>query len=184
MSEGARISRSWEDPEDRTSGNDTGVKEMPMNIDALIEEINTAYLRLSAATDELARSDGELAGYVRRVRLDNAEAILEAKNERTANLYLDGLLDTEEHQPPGGRQGEGGTRPPARQARGRTAAPDRPSARDPSGPGDAADERRGRQSGGPGPLSEPDRRPTSTPTGHPPALVVPEATGPLSLSGW
>jgi hypothetical protein len=97
MSEGARISRSWEDPEDRTSGNDTGVKEVPMNIGALIEEIDTVYLRLSAATDELARSDRELAGYVRRVRLDNAEAILEAKNERTASLYLDGLLDTDDH---------------------------------------------------------------------------------------
>ena len=68
-----------------------------MKSDALIEEIDAAYLRLSAAADELARSDRELAEYVRRVRLDNAEAILEAKNERTASLYLDGLLDTEEH---------------------------------------------------------------------------------------
>src|SRR3712207_9532959 len=31
-------------------------------------------------------------------RLDNAEAILEAKNERTASLYLDGLLDTDENR--------------------------------------------------------------------------------------
>lgn len=30
--------------------------------------------------------------------MDNAEAILEAKNERTASLYLDGLLDTDEHR--------------------------------------------------------------------------------------
>ena len=66
--------------------------------DALIEEINTAYRRLSAATEDLAMADGELAGHVRKVRLDNAEAILEAKNERTANLYLDGLLDTEEYR--------------------------------------------------------------------------------------
>jgi hypothetical protein len=28
----------------------------------------------------------------------NVEAILEAKNERTASLYLDGLLDTDEHR--------------------------------------------------------------------------------------
>jgi len=87
-----------EDPEDRTSGNDTGVEEAPMKSDALIEEIDAAYLRLSAAADELARSDRELAEYVRRVRLDNAEAILEAKNERTASLYLDGLLDTDDHR--------------------------------------------------------------------------------------
>ena len=44
------------------------------------------------------RADRELAEHIRRVRLDNAEAILEAKNERTASLYLDGLLDTEEHR--------------------------------------------------------------------------------------
>ena len=65
--------------------------------DALIEEINAAYRRLSDAAEDLVRTDRELAEYVRRVRLDNAEAILEAKNERTASLYLDGLLDTEEH---------------------------------------------------------------------------------------
>ena len=69
-----------------------------MTNDALIEEINSAYRRLSAATENLVRADRELAKHVRRVRLDNAEAILEAKNERTASLYLDGLLDTDEHR--------------------------------------------------------------------------------------
>ena len=73
-------------------------EEMTMTNEGLIEEINTAYRRLGAAAEDLARAEGELAGYVRRVRLDNAEAILEAKNERTANLYLDGLLDTEDHR--------------------------------------------------------------------------------------
>jgi hypothetical protein len=71
---------------------------MPMTNDALIEEINSAYRRLNAATEDLASADRELAAQVRRVRLDNAEAILEAKNERTASLYLDGLLDNEEHR--------------------------------------------------------------------------------------
>ena len=69
-----------------------------MTNDALIEEINAAYRRLSAAAEDLVRADRELAEHIRRVRLDNAEAILEAKNERTASLYLDGLLDTEEHR--------------------------------------------------------------------------------------
>ena len=69
-----------------------------MTIDALIEEINSAYRRLSAAAEDLARADRELAEHVRRIRLDNAEAIMEAKNERTASLYLDGLLDTDEHR--------------------------------------------------------------------------------------
>ena len=69
-----------------------------MTNDALIEGINSAYRRLSAATEDLVRADHELAEHIRRVRLDNAEAILEAKNERTASLYLDGLLDTDEHR--------------------------------------------------------------------------------------
>ncbi len=69
-----------------------------MTNEALIEEINSAYCRLSAAAEDLLRADRELAEHVQRVRLDNAEAILEAKNERTASLYLDGLLDTDEHR--------------------------------------------------------------------------------------
>ncbi len=69
-----------------------------MTNDALIDEINEAYRRLGAATVALTTADRALAEHVRRIRLDNAEAILEAKNERTAGLYLDGLLDTEEHR--------------------------------------------------------------------------------------
>ncbi len=69
-----------------------------MTNDALIEEINGAYRQLSGATEALARADRSLAELVHRIRLDNVEAILEAKNERTASLYLDGLLDTDEHR--------------------------------------------------------------------------------------
>ena len=69
-----------------------------MTNDALIEEIDTAYRRLNAATEDLASANRELTEHVRRVRLDNAETILEATNERTARLYLDGLLDTDEHR--------------------------------------------------------------------------------------
>jgi transposase-like protein len=69
-----------------------------MTVDRLMEKVNAAYHRLSAATEELARADRELAQHVRRIRLDNAEAILEAKNEMTASLYLAGLLDTDEHR--------------------------------------------------------------------------------------
>jgi hypothetical protein len=76
-----------------------GVREEVLVTDeAMIGEINTAYRRLSAAVEDLERADRELAEHVRRVRLDNAEAILEARNERTANLYVDGLLDTDEHR--------------------------------------------------------------------------------------
>src|ERR687885_2759564 len=68
-----------------------------MTSDAVIEEINSPYRRLNAAAEDLVRADRELTEHVRRVRLDIAEAILEAKNERTASIYLDGLLDTDEH---------------------------------------------------------------------------------------
>ena len=64
----------------------------------MIEEINEAYRRLRAAAENLATADRSLAEHVRRIRLENAEAILEAKNERTASLYLDGLLDTDEYR--------------------------------------------------------------------------------------
>ena len=53
-----------------------------MSHDALIEQINVAYRRLSAATEDLVRADRELAEHLRRVRLDNAEAILEADRAR------------------------------------------------------------------------------------------------------
>jgi len=78
--------------EARIEGTDAGGGETLMTSDTLIEEINAAYRRLSAAMEDLARADRELTEHVRRVRLDNAETILEARNERTASLYLDGLL--------------------------------------------------------------------------------------------
>ena len=53
---------------------------------------------MRVAAEDLARADRLLVEHVLRIRLDNAEAILEAKNERTASLYLDGLLDTDEHR--------------------------------------------------------------------------------------
>ena len=68
-----------------------------MDNDTLTGEINAAYRQLRSATEDLAKADRGLTEHVRRIRLDNAEAILEARNERTASLYLDGLLDTEEH---------------------------------------------------------------------------------------
>ena len=56
-----------------------------------IEEIDSAYSRLSAAAEKLVRADRELAEHAWRVRLDNAEVILEAKNDKTASLHLHGL---------------------------------------------------------------------------------------------
>lgn len=64
----------------------------------MIEEINAAYRRLSAAAEDLARAERDYADHERRVRVDNADVLLDAKNERAARLYLDGLLDTEEYR--------------------------------------------------------------------------------------
>ena len=44
-------------------------EETTMTSDTLIEEINTAYRRLSAATEDLARADGELAEHIGRFAL-------------------------------------------------------------------------------------------------------------------
>jgi hypothetical protein len=92
------LSATGAQAEARIEDTDAGGEETPMTSDALVEEINVAYRRLRAATEDAARADRELTEHVRKIRLDNAEAILEAKNERTARLYLDGLLDTEEHR--------------------------------------------------------------------------------------
>jgi hypothetical protein len=64
----------------------------------LMAEIDEAYRKLSATVEGLAGADRELSEFLRRTRLDNAEALLEAKNERTANLYLEGMLDTDEYR--------------------------------------------------------------------------------------
>ncbi len=66
--------------------------------EGLIREIDEAYGKLRDAAEELARADRALSESVGRARMDNAEALLEAKNERTANLYLEGVLDTDEHR--------------------------------------------------------------------------------------
>jgi hypothetical protein len=94
-----RYDRTWIGAQEiRTEGRRSRREETPITSEALIEEINAAYRRLGAATEEMARAGRDLAEHVRRIRLDNAEAILEARNERTASLYLDGLLDTDEHR--------------------------------------------------------------------------------------
>ncbi len=64
----------------------------------LMQEIDAAYRELAAMVEDLAHADYRLSEHARRVKLENAEALLAAKNERTATLYLEGLLDTEEHQ--------------------------------------------------------------------------------------
>src|SRR3712207_2781039 len=56
--------------------------------EALIEEINAAYRRLSAAAEDLARADRELAEHVRRIRLDNAGLVTIYNDRGTASLHF------------------------------------------------------------------------------------------------
>ena len=63
-----------------------------------IGEINEAYATLKGTAEALASAERELSEHVRRAKLDNAEAILEAKNERTEKMYVAGLLDTDGHR--------------------------------------------------------------------------------------
>lgn len=65
--------------------------------EGLAAEISRAYGRLADTRGELAATTDALSDYERRARIDNADTLLEAKNERTAALYLDGILDTPEH---------------------------------------------------------------------------------------
>ena len=62
----------------------------------LADEVSRAYERLVATRRALWLATEELSGYERRARVENAETLLEARNERTMGIYLDGILDTPE----------------------------------------------------------------------------------------
>jgi hypothetical protein len=69
-----------------------------MQHDELIRQIDEAYRSLTTAREDLASADRALSEHVRAVRIKIADTLLEAKNERTANLYLEGALDNEDHR--------------------------------------------------------------------------------------
>jgi hypothetical protein len=68
-----------------------------LDAEGLAREISRAYERLTATRRELVGTTGELSEHERRAKVENADTLLEAKNERTASLYLEGILDTPEH---------------------------------------------------------------------------------------
>jgi len=67
------------------------------NAGELAGEISRAYERLACTRRDLVAATDALSDQERRARVDNADTLLEAKNERTASLYLEGILDTPEH---------------------------------------------------------------------------------------
>jgi len=63
----------------------------------LAGEISRAYERLAGTRRELVAATDALSDHERGAKVENADTLLEAKNERTASLYLEGILDTPEH---------------------------------------------------------------------------------------
>lgn len=71
--------------------------ESRLETEVLAGEISRAYERLAETRRETVEATGALSEHERRARVENADILLEAKNERTASLYLEGILDTPEH---------------------------------------------------------------------------------------
>lgn len=63
----------------------------------LAGQITHAHERLAQTRRELVAATKALSDHERRARVENADTLLEAKNERTASLYLEGILDTPEY---------------------------------------------------------------------------------------
>jgi hypothetical protein len=68
-----------------------------LDAEGLAGEISRAYERLTATRRELVAATDALSDHERGAKVENADTLLEAKNERTAALYLEGILDTPEH---------------------------------------------------------------------------------------
>ncbi len=64
----------------------------------LMEEISAAYKQLASTRRKLARAESARAAAETRIRVQHRRALEAAKNERTAALYLDSLLDTDEYK--------------------------------------------------------------------------------------
>ncbi len=68
-----------------------------LSAEGLAGEVSHAYERLTATRRELLGTTDALSDHERGAKVENADTLLEAKNERTASLYLEGILDTPEH---------------------------------------------------------------------------------------
>jgi hypothetical protein len=68
-----------------------------LDAEGLAGEISRAYEHLTATRREQLAATDALSDHERRAKVENADTLLEAKNERTASLYLEGILDTPEH---------------------------------------------------------------------------------------
>lgn len=73
-------------------------------------QITSAYEEMASAKAELIAAEDALGRHEREMRVNHADALLEAKNERTAGLYLDGFKDDDEYRELEARKREAETR--------------------------------------------------------------------------
>ena len=63
----------------------------------LVRSINDAHTRLIETRKEFVAAADALTKNERRLKRENAESLLEARNERSMMLYLEGILDNPDH---------------------------------------------------------------------------------------
>ncbi len=71
--------------------------EAALEREGLAGRINSAYEHLETTHRDSVNAAEALAAYERRAKVENAEILLEARNERSMNIYLAGILDTPQY---------------------------------------------------------------------------------------
>ena len=67
-------------------------------IETMIGQIADAYKNLAETKRAYARAERARQRYERRIRIDNADALKAAKNERTEKLHIERLLDSDQYR--------------------------------------------------------------------------------------
>ena len=80
------------------SNREEELTEAGMHREEFTESINEAYKRLLHTRRKLMEASNDLAGHERRLKVENADSLLEARNERSMALYLEGILDNSAYQ--------------------------------------------------------------------------------------
>jgi len=71
-----------------------GTTRATLEPEDLAKRINQAYKQLAITRGQLVEANEAIAAYERSAKIANAETLLEAKNERSMTIYLEGILDT------------------------------------------------------------------------------------------
>jgi hypothetical protein len=71
-----------------------GTTRATLEPEELAKRINQAYKQLAITRGQLVEANEAMAAYEKSAKIANAETLLEAKNERSMTIYLEGILDT------------------------------------------------------------------------------------------